>query len=189
VTKPKGERKKSDHIPAPSSPTAEQLRLQAYNLVVERAELASVRLIHLKFDRGADLEKPKGRSKASAFFDVSPADHGFDPETGYAILKLNCSAGAKRGKIKLVDCNAIFVVMYQGLQGCDQLAVSRFLVRVGRFAGYPYFRSLFAVLTWNAETGMPPLPVLREAPMKRKGTESEAILRAPKQTTKQIEKV
>ena len=122
----------------------------------------------LNFKIGGDLtEKPRGRLKVSAFYNATAGNHKFNPETGHAVLTLNCAAGAKRGKKALVDCSAKFLVMYEGLQGCEEKAVGRFLIRVGRFAGYPYFRSLFSVLTWHAEAGMPPLPVLREGPKKK----------------------
>jgi hypothetical protein len=165
VTSGKGRKESEQALDQAASPPPgrDPSRLEAYNAVIERAALSSVRLIDLSFRVRGDLES-KCRVPVSAFYDAIDGGHVFNAQTGRAVLNLTCVAGARRGKKSLVECKAVFAVTYEGLEGCEEAAVGRFLARVGRFAGYPYFRSLFSVLTWHGETGMPPLPVLKEFP-------------------------
>jgi hypothetical protein len=153
-------KRKADFVTSSAAERAEgerSLLVENYDKVVARAHLRTVRLSNVTFKVNDRLGK-----QASLFYQVAVSEPTFDQDNGVATIKLRCEAGVRAGKQRLVDCKAIFVVVYEGLEGCDQNAVGRFISRVGKFTGYPYFRSLFAVLTWEAQTAMPPLPVLKE---------------------------
>jgi preprotein translocase subunit SecB len=131
-----------------------------YNFVVKCAALDHVRLLNSKFDVKQSFFQEQGLPKLA--YDVSTADTFFDKEQGIAFARIDLSVEAKRSRSKVLGCTAQYVIGYSGLEDCEEEAVALFLKRVGPFACYPYFRSLFASLDWAAGTRLPPLPVHRE---------------------------
>ncbi len=156
----------SADAPQPSSASGERA-VENYNTVVAKAELSFVRLVDVAFkvapNPEANIKKPP-----SLYCNVADVEFDIEVDQGRAGLLVLCTAGAKRGKAKHIDCKVRYFVLYSGLEGCEEEAVMRFLTRVGKFAVYPYFRSLFSTLTWEAQVGLPPLPVLKEQPRPRK---------------------
>lgn len=157
----------ADSTTPPPEETREEreARIARYNLVVDHAQLQTVQLISTKFDVKPHYfqvaeERP---DDVALHLDVSPTDFGFDATSGIAGIFIMFNAGVSLGEEKLVECEARYFVPYGGLDGCDEDACKAFLMRVGKFTAYPYYRSLFANLNSSANTNLPVLPVLREA--------------------------
>lgn len=145
-------------------------RLKLYNEVVEKAELTAIQLLSLSFD--SDLTYAWDYApKSKLTYNVVSEETLFDSEVGKAAIFVLCDVKSKVGRKNALSCKAKFAVAYSGLSGCEEAAVVAFLQRVGRFSCYPYFRSVFATLDWNAQTRMPPLPVLKEP--RQKSTKSK----------------
>lgn len=130
-----------------------------YNKVVDVAEIASVSMVNLKFEVKPSFFSNKKRNLQ---YDGDVLRIDYDKENGHAIVLLDFTVQSKTGKTKTLLCKAEYIVAYRGIKDCKADAVETFLNRVGVFAAYPYFRSLFASLDWAANTSMPILPVMRQ---------------------------
>lgn len=141
-----------------------QARLDAYSDVVEKAELSSIRLATLDFQVQPEYfaAQRRRKNKPELHLDINTDTTIFDAKSGFAGIFLSCETGAKAREEDLVRCKAVFLVTYRNLLGCEEEASKAFLERVGKFACYPYFRSLFSSLDWLAGTEMPILPVLKQ---------------------------
>lgn len=148
--------------PGPHRTKKSERRLEKYNQVIENVQLLSVQLIESEFKVRREFLSmgTKGRKKLE--YNVTPGEIFFDAESGNGAIKFSCEAFAKAGRVKAVSCKAVYAVVYENLHGCDEEAASAFLKRIGRYTCYPYFRALFGILNGEAQTHMPPLPVLKE---------------------------
>ncbi|MEP2117405.1 MAG: hypothetical protein ABJP87_00355 [Bauldia litoralis] len=154
-------------------PKTKEERLENYSNVVERAELSLVQLVDLTFDVDPNHFKNDPENKPVLTVNVEAENVFFNGESGDGGIFLLCEAGSYLDDKALVHCKARYLVSYDNLEGCEHEAATAFLRRVGRFACYPYFRSLFSTLDWSANTDMPVLPVLKE-PVKPKSRRQRA---------------
>ena len=137
--------------------------VQKYNDIVVRAELATVQLCSLSFNVKDTFFSERNKKRPRISYSIKSSEYIFDDNQDYAAVKIDCIVTAKGSRSSnILVCKAVYLVAYKNLSGCDENVVKAFLGRVGRFAGYPYFRSLFASLDWNAGTRMPPLPILKQ---------------------------
>lgn len=144
-------------------------RVSHYEEVVDKASLNDVQLLALSFKVQPEFfADPESRKLG---YEISENATYHDAVTGIASLFIDMSVTGTVGRKKVLNCKASYMVVYDNLVDCNEDAATAFLHRVGQFACYPYFRSLFASLDWAAGLRLPPLPVHKEPPKaKRKHT-------------------
>lgn len=137
--------------------------IRQYNLVVESAELNDVRMIHLNFDvqpeyyqEMMDDQSPMALGYTSSFKNV-----GYDPDARVLGGEIAWKVSCKKGNRRLLKCDVSFYIVYVGLEKVDDEHAIAFLKRVGKFASYPYLRSIVSNVSWNAGAELPALPVLK----------------------------
>lgn len=134
-----------------------------YNRVVSHATIRDIRLIGSKFEL-----KPDAVEMADRVWTFNRSQHlddwTCDNEKGTLTGIYTYSAACVEGRRKLLSVTGTYVSSYALSDLCDEQACKQFLDRVGRFAAYPYFRSLFAALTQQSGIMLPPLPVMSDGP-------------------------
>ncbi|WP_295527193.1 hypothetical protein [Novosphingobium sp. Chol11] len=149
----------SDISSAPKSPgKSGGFKTAEYNEVALSAQLVEIRLLKSNFVAEPEFSSVQdetnlsfGREVVSCFF-----KHG-DP-TVAAIF--NYHVYGKRGRTKLLKCEAEYVVIYSVPTLAAEEAARGFCRNVGVFAAYPYFRAHVAQLAWGAGITLPPLPAI-----------------------------
>lgn len=134
-----------------------------YNDLVSHATIRDIRLISSKFDLKANAVEMSDRAWS---FNISDEleDWSCDNERGRLTGIFSYNASCVEGRRKLISVNCRFLCTYSLSNLCDEEAGRHFLARVGRFAAYPYFRTVFAVLTQQSGVMLPPLPVMSDGP-------------------------
>lgn len=155
--------------PIASKALTSESRLDRYNEVVGLANIQGVQLIRCGFDVKPIFFEDQEENDLS--YSVEREASHYDEDIGIAAANIKFTVSSRKRRKKTLNCEAYYVVIYDNLKGCDRDAVDAFLRRVAPFAGYPYFRSLFANLDWAANIRLPPLPVHKE-PTKSKTTDS-----------------
>lgn len=134
----------------------------AYNRVVARTEVRSIRLLESRFEIKPEVigTDPSEWKKAVNFDlgEVVVSDGG--RLYGLLTFEVICRHGRKR----VLHASARYLASYHVDGDCSQADGETFVSRVGRVAVYPYFRSLFATFASEAGLQMPPLPMLSLAP-------------------------
>ena len=136
---------------------------KAYNQVVGRTTLGSIRLTECRFDMKPDAlsnDPDTWRKQITA----DPVEVITDLETNrlYGIFVFELSCRHKRKKV--LTCSARFFVSFK-VEGAFEAAVGElFVQRVGKVMAYPYFRSTVAQLVAQAAIDLPPLPMLSLQP-------------------------
>lgn len=144
----------------------EQLRApepDKFNQVVSHATIRDIRLIGTKFDikpEAAELDRQAWEYQVADALD----DWSCDNEKGALSGAYTYSAACVVGRKKLINISCRYLVIYRLSDVCNEDAGRLFLTRVGRFAAYPYFRSIFATLTQQGGIVLPPLPVIHDGP-------------------------
>lgn len=136
---------------------------KAYNKVVGRTTLGSIRLTESRFDMKPDAlasDAETWRKQISA----EPVEIITDVEAnrlyGVFVFELTCRHKRK----KVLTCSARFFVSFK-VEGAFEAAVGElFVQRVGKVMAYPYFRSTVAQLVSQAAITLPPLPMLSLQP-------------------------
>ncbi|MGA9580438.1 MAG: hypothetical protein WBR13_00535 [Allosphingosinicella sp.] len=135
----------------------------AYNSVVERALLRSIRLTECRFDMKPEaLEADLSAWPRDIRGDVEEVffDRDNDKLAGIFIFEVVLRFRRKR----VLIASAKYLVTY-GVSGDIQTDIGElFVERVGRVVAYPYFRSVVATLAAQAGLQMPPLPIISLAP-------------------------
>ena len=134
-----------------------------YNLVVSHATIREIRLIGSKYDLKPDAVEFAERVWT---FQLSHQleDWDCDNEKGMLSGVYAYTASCLEGRRKLLSVTCRYLSTYRLSDLCDEAAASKFLERVGKFAAYPYFRSIFAMLTQQSGIMLPPLPVMSDGP-------------------------
>ena len=150
--------------------------VEDYDHVVEMAELRSVRLVSVSFAVKPDLtSRPDERDLE---YHAENTKNVVDEATGIGLAYVTFTVSAGRGRKRLLQCTADYVASYNDLAGCEEKAAQAYLGRVGLFACYPYFRSVFANLDWASLSRLPPLPVIKDFARKPK-TKAQAAIEKP----------
>ena len=146
-----------------SSAEAVKVDPRSYNEVVSHATIADVRLVATKFDLKPDV-KIVGETSWEFKLSDQLEDWTCNNESGELSGIFTYTASCVDGRKKLLTITGRYVSVYNLSDLCDEEAGRQFLARVGRFAAYPYFRSMFATLTQQSGMLLPPLPVISDGP-------------------------
>lgn len=134
-----------------------------FNQLVARASIKRIRLIGTKFDlRPSALSEDKERW--SYRVSDNPGDWHLDCDAELLRGEFTYTAACTEGRNKPVSLVATYLATWAVKGECEEAAAQAYLARVGRFACYPYFRALFAILTEQSGLQLPPLPVISEGP-------------------------
>ena len=135
----------------------------AYNQVVGRTTLGSIRLTESRFDIKPDAlatDADTWRKQISA----EPVEVITDVDGGrlYGIFEFELACRHKRKKVLV--CSARFFISFR-VEGTFEAAVGElFVQRVVKVMAYPYFRSTVAQLVSQAAIDLPPLPMFSLQP-------------------------
>ena len=136
---------------------------KAYNQVVGRTTLGSIRLTETRFDMKPEAlasDSDTWRKQISA----EPVEIITDVEGNrlYGVFAFELTCRHKRRRV--LTCAARFFVSFK-VDGPFEAAVGElFVQRVGKVMAYPYFRSTVAQLVSQAAINLPPLPMLSLQP-------------------------
>lgn len=139
-----------------------EIRRNNYNRVVREARIVSVILADLTFN--VDPEAYAASDKKKRSYNSSIVHFFYDSEKGVFLAGVRWIVKTKVGRKTLVNCSAVYNVVYDSISDVDEDVVRVFADSVGRATVYGYFRGLFAHLDWSANLRTPPLPVVRFNP-------------------------
>ena len=145
----------------------EKFVIKKYNDVVRSAELLDVRLTSSKFDVKPEYYGWKDRDKAFREESALDLEGGlkwtqYDAEHGLLVGNFDWKAGCKKNRRKLLSITATYLIAYRVLKDSEEKYAHVFLASVGRFAIFPYFRSLVSQYSAASMADLPILPVLKE---------------------------
>lgn len=142
---------------------ASNIEPERYNEVVAHATISDIQLIAAKFDLKPDaveIARDTWTFQVSDELDDWACDNEKGVLSGTYIYSASCVLGRRR--LLNVTCRYLSTFKLSGM--CDQDASHHYLMRVGRFSAYPYFRSVFASLTQQSGITLPPLPIISDGP-------------------------
>lgn len=134
-----------------------------YNAIVSHATIRDIRLVGARFDLKPDAVEIADKIWSFQLSDQLD-DWTCDNEKGSLTGLFSYTASCLEGRRKLLSVTCRYLSSYRLSDLCDEEASRLFLLRVGRFAAYPYFRSTFAGLTQQSGILLPPLPVISDGP-------------------------
>lgn len=149
------------------STTPTSAAVAAYNAVVADSVLADLRLTESRFKvqksylavRSREREMRKSLTKRA--FDTELLSPFYSAEKGILAGDFRWTVDVRKGKQKLVSVTATYSIIYKNVPKVEDEHAQAFLLKVGRFATYPYFRALVSRLSAEANADLPILPVLR----------------------------
>ena len=97
-------------------------------------------------------------------FHCTIVDFYFSNEKGFLSAEMNWVLTIKKGNKHLLKCSVTYAIMYSDVidLGDGRVEVyEAFINRVGKFATYPYFRSITSHLGNEARAGIPIMPILK----------------------------
>ncbi|MBM6397883.1 hypothetical protein JQC79_19205 [Ochrobactrum anthropi] len=138
--------------------------VKSYNAIVKEAELIDIRLVGFNFKMQPQYYEytdggKKGKSKKSFGVEISPVN--YDPDTTSLGSEFEWRLEVTGGKRKLLTITANYFVVYGNVPAVGAEHHKTFMQRVGRFATFPYFRSLVSQMSWESKAELPILPVLK----------------------------
>jgi hypothetical protein len=143
-------------------------RVAAYDEVAKAATLLDLRLVSSKFYAKPEYyvantqEDADGKPFLKRGFTWRHEALGYDPEGGILSGFFFWQITVRKGRSKLLDAEATYLVSYAKVPPVEDDPALAFLRKVGRFATYPYFRAYVAEMSWASSADLPTLPVLRE---------------------------
>lgn len=147
---------------------------EAYNYVATKSVLAAIQLVSSHFDVLPDFFRKNDKIKIDLCHNISGID--FHEKTDVVVGFFRYEIVAKVGRKHVMSARADFLAVYDLPENSSENEAKAFCARVGLFAAYPYFRSLFAHLSSVGNLDLPILPVLAADPIKRaKGKQSRVI--------------
>ena len=144
-----------------STKREKEAALEAYNEIVENAELGDIRLVELHFDVKPVYYDDDGRPKHKAKFNCNISNISYDEEPASLGGLIEWSVSIEMGRKKLLSIKAAYIVIYDNVPNVGQNHSEAYFRKVGRFATYPYFRSVVSQLSWASRAELPTLPVLK----------------------------
>jgi hypothetical protein len=137
---------------------------QLYVEVARKARLREMGLVESSFKLRPDcfpdlVSRP---DELSHGFGGDAEQLTFDPDDGILFGVYSWNAEIKKGNKKALRLACKYVIIYNNLVDQPEEYARLYLEKVGKFASYPYFRSLFAIHTSAAGLALPPLPALAE---------------------------
>ncbi len=143
---------------------SEEARRQ-YGKVVKSAELNGIVLLSSSFDADRDYlqgqaSEEDGGINLNFHYGADNPEVDYDREKGQFTGRFDWFARAEHQEHTAIDIRGSYAVIY----GCDTEleteAVRQFVLRVGRFATFPYFRQLVSFYGDAGSLELPILPVL-----------------------------
>jgi len=144
---------------------APRFTFKKYNAVVQSAELVEIRLTSSKFDINDEYyrrERDEDKTSMKLAMGGSLVDFEYVKREGLVLGEYEWSAFATRGRKRILSIKSRYQVIYKAANNLEDAYVGAFLANVGRFASFPYFRSLVATYSAAASADLPILPVLRQ---------------------------
>jgi hypothetical protein len=148
-------------------PTNDPEIQRAYSDVVDAAELMTIDLVSCNFTQKDEylvaLQQAAESGKPVEFtYGLDGREIEIDEEQGWAHGLFTWKLSVKAKSKKPLKIDAQFRIVYKNLAGLDPQAITHFINHVGKFASFPYFRSLVSQLSWFGNAQLPILPVLRD---------------------------
>jgi hypothetical protein len=135
----------------------------AYNNVVERALLKSIRLTETRFNMKPEaLELDLSVWPKDIRGEVEEVFFDRDNDRLAGIFVFEVIFRSRRKRVLVVSTK--YLVTYKVVGDVETDIGELFVERVGRVVAYPYFRSVVATLAAQAGLQMPPLPIISLAP-------------------------
>ena len=138
-----------------------------YNRAVRSASLQDIRLIASSFTIEAkyfevveDAQTDEETLTLSYGSELSQVS--YDEDSGVLFGQFDWNATAEKDENQVLNIRAAYLVVYDCDEELDEEAAETFVARVGRFATFPYFRTLVGFYSTASSTGLPILPVLKE---------------------------
>lgn len=134
-----------------------------YAEIASSAELFELKLVGSAYSVKPEVfEFEKNLEKLNHSFSGHCAAFKLANETGIALSHYQWVAEVKLGRKKVLKLDTSYLISYSELADFDEEHVELFVNKVGRFATYPYFRSLFSHHMSESGIIFPPLPILKE---------------------------
>lgn len=138
----------------------------AYNGLVHDAELIDLRLVDLKFNVRPEYfaalrDEAEGKRSLVRAFDGKMSDIFYESEAQTLGGQFDWATHVLIGKKKLLKVEARFLVVYGNVPEVAAETRERYIQKVGKFATYPYYRSLVSQLSWESKGDLPTMPVLK----------------------------
>jgi hypothetical protein len=139
-----------------------------YNAVVQSAELLEIRLTLSKFDVKSEYyllkhkEADADKSHAKLGMGGALLESNYVKQEGLTFGNFEWFASSTKGRKRLLSIKSRYLVVYAVAKDLEDAYVQAFLANVGKFATFPYFRSLVATYNAAASADLPILPVLRQ---------------------------
>ena len=150
-----------------NSPAESKLARLEYNRVVKSVSLHDIRLLSSSFDLEAAyfeiLESAKTNDESLELIFASELSLvSYEEDSRVLIGQFDWNAKAEKEENQILNIRATYLIIYDSEEELDEEAARRFVARVGRFATFPYFRTLVGFYSTASSTGLPILPVLKE---------------------------
>jgi hypothetical protein len=141
--------------------------IDSYNRVVEGARLVDIRMtsltyrirpeVSLALEEEREQQKPLTKKNLECMFEWA----NFDSEDGFlsAALQYKVEIFAKRKRI--LSIVAVYIIAYENVPPVEEVHALAFVQKVGRFAVYPFFRSIVSTLAGESRLDLPILPIMR----------------------------
>ena len=135
---------------------------EAYNQVARAAKLQAIMLTSSKFLLRPEFLASGGAKGGQTNLSYGSTVHNisFNKEEGAASCDWKWSVTGTNKRKRTLSVEAVYIVIYDNLGGCEPEAVERFLRRVARFASYPYFRAHVSQISWESGANLPILPTI-----------------------------
>lgn len=138
-----------------------------YSRVVKSAQLREILLLGSSFDvdrsfmEGLEPENDDGISLDFTYGTDVPGVK-YDSEKGVLVGQFDWYARAEKDDHKAIGIRGLYAIIYDCDVDLDEEACEQFVLRVGKFATFPYFRQLVGFYGNAASLELPILPVLKE---------------------------
>ena len=133
-----------------------------YNAVTQSARLATISLLDCKFvvKPGFFKDREEGEPRHKFVYGHELEEPRYVPKRGLATGQFTWKVEVRVSRKKVLNLVATYLIVYENLEDMNAGAVSAFVERVGRYATYPYFRSLASQLSWESGAQLPVMPVI-----------------------------
>ena len=154
----------------PAKPNQKSLSDKArlnYSKVVESAELTDIALISSHFQIDEEYYTALGNAAEESeqldfFCQYRLSRVSYNKKNKILFGQFNWKTSAKKKDTSLLEVDATYTIYYKCNKRVTQEAAKQFVSRVGRFATFPYFRSLVGFYSSASNAQLPVLPVLKD---------------------------
>lgn len=160
-------RRKSDAAKAaaaaePAVSAGKPFKPQDYNAVARKARLATINLLDCRFRAKKEFfdNREDENARDKYYRDCDIEEPQYDREHGLAGGRFTWKLHVKAGRKTVLSLATTYFIVYENLEDMNTNAVKAFVVRVGQFATYPYFRALASQFSWESGAELPILPVI-----------------------------